>query len=111
MQHERIVLAANASADVTGLTVGIGGRYLMEVSGSNFGSVALQKLASDGSTYVDIEAVYEEADGTGGTAVTHSLVTFTANGAQLVDLPPGAYKLAISSATAVYAVLTRIPLA
>lgn len=108
--QEAVVLASNASATVTGLSLA-GGRYLIEVVGSSFGTVELKKLGPDGSTYLSINAVYEKADGTGGTAVLHAQTLFSANGAQVVDLPPGgSYELAITSTTAVYATATRIPL-
>ena len=55
-----------------------GGVYGVDVIGSTFGTVTLQKLAADGSTYV--------------TAAT----AFAANGYATVSLPAGTYKLAIA---------------
>jgi hypothetical protein len=55
-----------------------GGKYAMDTIGTSFGSVTLQRLGPDGSTYV-----------TAATAVV-------ANGAATVDLPPGIYKLALA---------------
>jgi hypothetical protein len=62
-----------------------GGLYGVTVMGTGFGTVTLQRLAPDGTTYV--------------TALT----AFGANGYQSVYLPSGTYQLAISSTTAVYA--------
>jgi hypothetical protein len=55
------------------------------------GSVTLQKLAGDGSTYV--------------TAAT----AFAANGYVTVDLPSGTYKLVVATATGAYVNVRRIP--
>lgn len=55
------------------------------------GSVTLQMLGPDGSTYVTC------------------LTAFTAAGYGVVDLPPGQYRFTIATATAVYASVTRIP--
>ena len=55
-----------------------GGKYTMDVIGSTFGSVTLQRIGPDGTTML--------------TALT----AFSANGAATTDLPPGAYKIAIA---------------
>ncbi len=68
---------ANISA-TTGTFILQGGKYAMDVIGTSFGSVTLQRLGPDGSTYV-----------TAATAVV-------ANGAATLDLPPGLYKLALA---------------
>jgi len=57
------------------------------------GSVKLQILAGDGSTYSSVS----------------SATDFTAAGYATVNLPPGQYRWTIATATAVYAVVTRIP--
>jgi hypothetical protein len=65
----------------------LGGKYGVTVSGTfGGGSVALQTLGPDGSTYV-----------------TNTAASFTANGYAAVDLPPGKVQLAIATATAVFA--------
>jgi hypothetical protein len=87
-----------------------GGRYGVSVVGSNFGTVKLQQLAIDGSTYLDIKAGFEKSDGTGGTEDDLVIGTFAANGYKVFDLAPGRYRLTIGSATAVYAAITRVPL-
>ncbi len=57
------------------------------------GSVKLQRLLADGSTYQSVSS---------GT-------DFTAPGYTTVDLPPGTYRFTIATATAVYAEIVRIP--
>jgi len=54
------------------------GKYFIEVIGSTFGTVTLQKLAPDGSTFL--------------AAVT----AFSANGTASADLPSGTYKIALA---------------
>lgn len=81
----------DASADVGPYTV-LGGRYALMASATwGGGTVTLQALMPDGSTYINIAS------------------PLTADGAQLVDLPPGSYKLDIVTATAVQASLVRVP--
>ena len=55
-----------------------GGKYAVDVVGSTFGTVTLQRLGPDGSTYL--------------TALT----AFSANGTANADLPSGQYKLALA---------------
>jgi len=55
-----------------------GGRYFLKVIGSSFGTVTLQALADDATTWV--------------TAAT----AFSANGAAAVDLGPGTYRWALA---------------
>lgn len=55
-----------------------GGKYQLAVIGSTFGTVTLQVLGPDGTTYL--------------TAAT----AFAANGAVAVDLAAGTYKLALA---------------
>jgi hypothetical protein len=70
-----------------------GGRYGLVVS-ANFagGNVQLQMLSLDGVTWINF-----------GAAIT-------VNGVATNDLPPGQYRIAIVTATAVYAALTSVPL-
>lgn len=69
-----------------------GGKYAAAVLATfGGGSVTLQMLGPDGSTYVTC------------------LTAFTAAGYGVADLPPGQYRFTIATATAVYASLTRIP--
>jgi hypothetical protein len=65
----------NATTALFGLD---GGKYAMDVIGSTFGTVTLQRLGPDGSTML--------------TALT----AFAANGSATADLPPGQYKVALA---------------
>lgn len=68
-----------------------GGMYAVTVTGTwGGGSVTLQRLAANGSTYV--------------TALT----AFAADGLQTQILPPGTYKFAVATATAVYVDIVSI---
>jgi hypothetical protein len=61
-----------------------GGTYLVEVVASTFGTVALQKLGPDGSTYIPTK-------NDAGTAIS-----FTANGTLVAQLSAGTYTFALS---------------
>lgn len=70
----------------------IGGKYGVSYSATwGGGSVTLQILGGDGATWVA------------------ALSNFTANGYSTVDLPPGQYRFAVTTATAVYLAIARIP--
>lgn len=56
------------------------------------GTVTLQQLGPDGSTYLSVSAA------------------LSANGGVTVYLPPGQYQVAVATATVVYAGVARIPL-
>lgn len=81
---------SNISADTAAFMLR-GGLYAVTASATwGGGSVTLQKLAADESTYV--------------TALT----AFTANGYSTVSLPPGTYKFDVVTATAVYLEIASI---
>jgi hypothetical protein len=61
-----------------------GGQYLVEVKASTYGTVALQKLGPDGSTYLAVK----NAAG--------SAVSFTADGTLVAQLSDGTFKFALS---------------
>ncbi len=68
-----------------------GGSYGVQVQATfGGGSVTLQRLSQDGSTFITC------------------LTAFSANGYASVNLPAGTYQLAIATATAVYADITGI---
>jgi hypothetical protein len=68
-----------------------GGLYgLTVIATFGGGNVALQRLSPDASTYVTV------------------ITAFTAAGYASASLPPGTYRLAITTATAVYADLVQI---
>jgi hypothetical protein len=69
-----------------------GGKYGLTVTATfGAGNVQPQTLAQDGSTWVGV-----------GSQIT-------TNGTAIFDLPPGQYRIAITTATAVYAALTSVP--
>jgi hypothetical protein len=69
-----------------------GGKYSLDVVATfGAGSVTLKKMSQDGVTAIQV------------------LAPFTANGVGLVNLPPGTYQLTITTATAVYARVSRVP--
>jgi hypothetical protein len=75
----------NISANTSGFTLR-GGTYGVTVHASfGGGTVTLQRLTTDGSTYVTV------------------LTAFSADGYASANLPSGTYRLTIATATAVYA--------
>jgi hypothetical protein len=84
---------SNISANTAAFTL-LGGKYAVAaIATFGGGSVKLQALGPDGSTYLSV------ASGT----------DFTAAGYGTVDLPPGQYRFTIATATAVYASVYRVP--
>ena len=79
-------------AATTGAFTLYGGKYGLNVSATfGGGNVQLETLSADGSTWISV-----------GSSIT-------TNGYSTFDLVPGQYKIAITTATAVYAALTTIP--
>jgi hypothetical protein len=68
----------------------VGGLYSIAVTGSDFGTVSLERLGPNGNSWLK------------------AIVDFTANGISTAYLAPGSYRVAIASATGVYADITRI---
>jgi hypothetical protein len=84
---------SNISATTVGFTLK-GGKYAASaVATFGGGSVKLQTLLVDGSTWQSVSS---------GT-------DFSVAGFASVDLPPGQYRFTIATATAVYAAVTRVP--
>jgi hypothetical protein len=78
---------SNISATTAGFALK-GGAYGVFVTATfGGGTVKLQRLMLDGSTYVSVA----------------SATDFSAAGGTLVNLPPGTYRFTIATATAVYA--------
>jgi hypothetical protein len=69
-----------------------GGNYAVTVHAGSWssGSVTLQRLAADGSTYVTC------------------LTAFSADGYATVNLPSGTYKFTVASATGIYVDITGV---
>lgn len=70
-----------------------GGRYAFMFIGTGAGTVDLKALGPDGATLVPC----------GLTQITATV------GYQVVDLPPGQYKVVIATFTANYVSITRVP--
>lgn len=88
---------AFSSAAIGPVTI-YGNRYLFSVTATfGGGSVALQGLLPDGSTYATVPDVAGNA------------VSLTVAGWKLVDLAPGQYKILITTATSVLATLASVP--
>jgi hypothetical protein len=82
---------SNIAATTTGKSLK-GGKYASVVSATfGGGNVQWQTLALDGSTWINV-----------GSSITAN------NFVVLGDLPPGQYRLSVTTATAVYAALTAI---
>lgn len=84
----------------------MGGRYNVSVIGTSFGTVAVQKLGPDGSTYLDIKAPMPGA--TAGSEADLVVGSFAANGVKTLDLAAGSYQLTVTTTTAVYAEIARV---
>lgn len=70
----------------------LGGEYaITAVATWGGGSVTLEILAADNTTYVPV------------------LVAITANSFATLDLPAGTYKLVVATATAIYVAVQKIP--
>lgn len=71
-----------------------GGRYQMAAAGTfGGGNTKLQQLMPDGATFVDVPSSTISAAGVSG----------------IFDLPPGQYQIVITTSTAMYVSLVRIP--
>jgi hypothetical protein len=69
-----------------------GGKYAIAASATGTGTMGLQMLGPDGSTFIAVHAAF--------AAVTGYVV---------IDLPPGQYEFVIATFTAVSAMICRIP--
>lgn len=97
---------SNIAASTAAFPLTLGGRYSVSVIATfGGGSVKLQKLGPDGSTFLDIQSPFNNA----GTEVDLVISTFSANGTKDFVLAPGEYKFVIATATAVYISLARCP--
>lgn len=90
--HDGMSFTGAASTDA--LTFGLlGGNYAFSFAAASWGggSIVLNQLQFDGSTYV---------------AATD---TYTANGSVVLALPPGRFKIVITTTTGVMGSVSRIP--
>lgn len=87
-------LASNVSATTSAFQLR-GGKYAAAVVATfGGGSVKLQTLGPDGTTWISVA----------------SATDFTAAGYGTVDLPAGQYRWTIATASAVYASVYRVPI-
>jgi hypothetical protein len=90
MRTQDRVVFANIGATTAAFTLN-GGQYAIQVVATfGGGSVTLQRLSNDGTTYVTC------------------LTAFSAAGYATVNLPNGTYQLTIATASAVYAEIVSI---
>lgn len=83
----------NASASAA-FAITLGGKYMVTAIATwGGGNLHLQVMGNDGTTLLDVG----------------SSTNFTANGVAIADLAPGSYQFTITTATAVYASITRVP--
>lgn len=88
---------SNISATTAAFTLK-GGRYaFFGVAIFGGGNIAVQALGPDGSTWVPPLNIAGAAN------------TLMAAGEQVMDPPPGQYRIAVTTATAVYASLSAVP--
>lgn len=73
---------SNISATTQPFTL-VAAQYGIDVIGTSFGTVTLQKLAGDGSTYVTVS-------------------TYSANTYETQNLPAGTYRFGVTTTTGVY---------
>ena len=90
MQTNQIVNFGNIAATPADFTLR-GGLYAVTVMATwGGGSVTLQRLAFDNTTYITV------------------IDAFTENGFVTVSVPPGTYRLLVATATAIYVDVTSI---
>jgi hypothetical protein len=84
------VTFSNISATTAAFTLR-GGKYAFTVNATfGGGTVKLQTLGGDGSTWIDVASQ-------------------TANASVAVDVCPGQYRIAIATATVVFVIVGRVP--
>lgn len=84
---------SNIAASTSGFVLKGGAYGVFATATFGGGSVKLQRLSLDGSTYLSVG----------------STTDFTAAGGALVNLPPGTYRFTIATASAVYAEVAGVP--
>ena len=86
---------ANISATTNPFTITSPGLYCATVKGSTFGTVALQQLLADDTTYAAVTILTGTATVTAGT-VQGAAAAFSADGTGLVYLSAGQYRWALA---------------
>ena len=95
----------NQGAGTYGPIILEGGQYQLAAHATwGGGNIALQQLLPDGTTFL---ALFGQPNSATPTTWAASLL---ADGTLTFNLPPGTYQLVVTTATALYAALTRVPL-
>ena len=85
----------NIAATTSPFTITIGGLYMFNVKASTFGTVGLQVLLPDDTTYAAVDIMTGTATVTAGT-IQGVAATFAADGSGLVYLSAGRYRVVIA---------------
>lgn len=93
MRAQESVLFSNIAANTAGFLLQGGLYRAAAIATFGGGSVKLQMLGPDATTYLSVEAATD----------------FSAAGTAVAYLPPGRYRFTIATATAVYASVVRVP--
>lgn len=88
VQNDAVAAYSNISATTAAFTLTGGGLFAVSVKASTYGTVALQMLGPDDTTWL---AVPTQNGATGAYATT-----FAADGVGLVYLSPGQYRFALA---------------
>ena len=100
------IRAVSNSTNSGNFNLPYGGRYAVAVSATfSGGTVELQYLGPDGTTFLSIKNHFNNTT----TAVELPIGSFASAGVFVLDLPAGTYKFVITTATAVYASIMRVP--
>jgi len=84
-----VVTFSNISATTAAFALR-GGKYAFTVNGTGFGTVRLETLGGDGTTWVTVSSQ-------------------AANASVSVDLYPGQFRIGITTTTAVFVIVGRVP--
>ena len=85
----------NIGSTTAAFTITVGGMFIASVIGSTFGTVALQQLGPDDTTYLPVTIFTGLATVTSGT-VPGAAASFAANGTGYVYLSPGQYRWSLA---------------
>lgn len=90
----------------TAFAINFGGVFQVSVVATfSGGTVELQVLGPDGSTWLSIYDTFNNA----GTEADLIVGKFSANGAKNLSLAPGQYRYVLTTATALSANISRVP--
>ena len=91
MRAEQSKLFSNFAADTAAFPL-YGGKFqVAAIATWGGGNLVLEQLGPDNTTWLPVHTA------------------LTANGVAVIDIPPGQFRFNITTATGIYAVVTRIP--